>query len=577
MELTKTYQRISTGTLYYDGGAIGQIRTYARLVSQDKINNKTNYQLKQTIYYSSGYDNPRVFNNTSSTCDGTTKVYSKITIGLGAELTIQEISRTVNHNQDGTASSRTINTSFSASGGISTSASGSISFPSIDRYAYITGTLTSATDESTFYLDYANPLGLDMNVWLEVNPIGTHYAERTIGNDTSGRYTWTLSASDIENLQNAIPNSNTGTIRIGLRSTLDGVNGSSYKDIPFSIVNANPIFTSAYQDNNLTTIAITGDNQKIIQNKSTVLVSISSATALKGASLVSSTCVVNGTTYTSSIVGGSASFSIGAIDSSQNVVANLSVLDSRGNTTTQELTITMLEYHTPTAIITLNRKQNFYTETYITVDADYSSIDSLNTITIQYRYKKTSDETWGNWGNLTDNTQTSFNIDNRYEWNIEVKLTDVLSTTTYTGLKVGVGNPIFFVDKKHNSVSVNGLPNYDNSVEVNGVDISHTYETTERPIGRWIDGSIIYRKVIYEDVSNSASEQTINTGLTNVNEIWIENAWLKNSSSGWTRPMMFFSSSNYYLQIEPSTIKFRSYTSTANITLYVVVLYTKSV
>lgn len=205
--LTTTYQLISAGNIYYDAAVIGQIRTYAKYTTQDKVTGITTYKLKQTIYYNS-YENPRVFRSTTSVCDGTSKVYNTITIYKGAELTIQELTRTITHNADGTAPSRTINTSFRASEGISTSASGSISFPKIDRYAYITGTLTSANDESTFYFTYNNPLGLDLSCWLEVNPNSTHLAVRNnFGNATSGTYTWELTNSERESLQNALSNS----------------------------------------------------------------------------------------------------------------------------------------------------------------------------------------------------------------------------------------------------------------------------------------------------------------------------------------------------------------------------------
>ena len=267
-----------------------------------------------------------------------------------------------------------------------------------------------------------------------------------------------------------------------------------------NVVDSEPTFNVAYQDTNSTTTAITSDNQKIIQNKSTLRIKITNASVTHYAGGLSKVEVIINNISTEYSISGTTSVSkdidVGTLNLSSNTTAKVRLYDSRGFYTEKSLTLTILEWHIPNSQNTIQRKQNFYTETDFTIDANYSSLDGNNTITIECRYKKTSDSTWGSWNTLQDNTTSTFNLDNLYAWNIQVRLTDRLATYTYENLSIGVGTPIFFVDKKKFSCAVFSMPQYNNSLELNGVDLSNTYSTTERPIGRWIDGSIIYRKVI---------------------------------------------------------------------------------
>ena len=574
MEVTNTYQRIITTNVYYDYALIGQLRTYAKYTSQDKVNNITYYSLKQTLYYSgSGTFN---FGTTTSRLDGTTKSYNSVRCSTGYEITLSEVSRNIQHNSDGSSPTKSVSSSFSAKEGIGATGSANITFPRIDRYAYITGTLSSATDESEFYIDYNNPLGLDMSVWLEVNPVSAHYCERTIGNATSGRYTWVLSQSDREALQNAMPNSSTGTIRIGLLSTLNGTNGASYKDVPFTITSV-PNFDVAYQDTNATTLAITNNNQQLIQNHSTLQINITNAEALKGASLSTISVTINNQTTTQSISSSTLNINMGTLNLSSNTQATITVKDTRNSTRTKTLDLTVLQWESPTALITLNRKQNYYTETDIKVDANYSSLDSKNVITIQYRYKKTSDGSYGSWYSLSDNVTSSFNIDNRYAWNVQVKVNDLLGTITYDNY-VGIGTPVFFIDRIKRSISVNNFPKYNNSVEVNGVDISNTDDFTERPIGRW-NGLIKYRKTINTGAISS-TQKSVAHNISNLD--WVTDIYgIAKSSAGnfYSLPRVSHNDVNTQIGLQvTSTNVVLDVGNNANFAdSYVTIEYTKSV
>ena len=60
----------------------------------------------------------------------------------------------------------------------------------------------------------------------------------------------------------------------------------------------------------------------------------------------------------------------------------------------------------------MKRKNNYENETYLKVQASYSSIDSKNTITIQYQFKKTTESSYSTLANLSNNTQITLEFIN---------------------------------------------------------------------------------------------------------------------------------------------------------------------
>ena len=292
--------------------------------------------------------------------------------------------------------------------------------------------------------------------------------------------------------------------------------GTDTKSFRTNVVDSNPLFNIAYEDTNVTTTAITQNNQQIIQNNSTLRFKFTNATAQHYSSLSTYSITINGVTRSGSISNSSLNVDWGTLDLSDNTNASVSVTDSRGFTTTKTVTLVILEWKLPTALIVLNRQQNYYTETDIKVDANYSSLDSKNTIAIQYRIKKTSTSTWGNWNNLTDNQTTTFNADNQYSWDVQIKVQDSIGTTTYN-VVLPIGMAIFFIDRLLRSVGVNCFPKEDESLEINGNDISNTYSTTERAIGKWIDGSTIYRQTF--NIGAVSATQQIQHGISNFGKL----------------------------------------------------------
>ena len=358
----------------------------------------------------------------------------------------------------------------------------------INRYA-VTNSVSGSDIEGNFsvnYTKYINTYQYKLRISLP-----TIVLLERIDYNTSGA-TFTLTQQTINDIFSRY--TNTSTFDLGFRVETWDSTGSNMlsagneKIITAQITNALPTFNVAYLDTNSTTTAITQDNQVIIRNNSTLQINVTNATAYKGATLTSITVNINGTIYNGTLNNGSATFNIGTINVSSNTTAVVTLTDSRGFKTIKNLSIQVLDWQLPTAIITLQRENNFYSETNINVNAEYSSLDNKNTITIKARYKKVSDSTYGSYTTLQDNVTTQFTLDNNYAWNIQVLVQDLLGSTTYN-LELDRGIPITFFDRALRSVGINCFPADAESLEVSGENILNRIagygQIAKQVVGDW--------------------------------------------------------------------------------------------
>lgn len=341
---------------------------------------------------------------------------------------------------------------------------------SVATYAYpYANSMPNFTIGDKLTLGIYNPLGRSVTV----NILGADDSQ--ISNDTTTGTSITGYAGDVvvNRLYASIPNAKSGTykVKVTYGSQISTKTGGTYTVNP---ADCSPtIGSGSYRDSNATTTAITGDSSKIIQKHSTVSYTAAGLTAQKGATVASCSVAVNGNSYglTLNAEGTSATGGNAVIDSAYDVTATFTVVDSRGLTATKEITVNMLEWSLPTAIIEAKRQNNFYSETDITVDADYSYLDGNNTIDIKYRYKKVTDTAWSDYATLQDNVTGTFVADNDYAWDIQVVVTDRLGGSTAYNLQISRGMPIIFYDRIKSSTGFNCFPVGEKTVEINGVDI----------------------------------------------------------------------------------------------------------
>lgn len=433
----------------------------------------------------------------NNTCkiDGTTKTFASPAISTAGNQTIilGTTSQRVYHNADGTKSFA-IQTIFNMQAEIAgvwvsnITASGNVVLDTIPRNAQITSA-SDFTDEQNPSFNFSNAGGFTMSASLT---FAGQSINRSIGNATSGTYTFNLTEAERNKLLNATPNSKTLSVTFTLQTTISGVIYNNTASRTMTVVNATPTApTLAYQDSNSTTVAITGDNQRIIQNKSILQAIIGTGTAKKGASIVSYSTTINGVTVT-----GNGTKTIGTIDTAQNAKLITTITDSRGFTNTAEVQVIIDAWQEPTAIVTAYRVNNFETSTRLLVDSNYSYINGRNTITCEYCYKKASDANYNSWTTIANNTQVTIQLDNLYEWNIKVRIKDVLSGYIEYVKQIGKGIPILFLDTDKKSVGVNCYPAGTGTLEVGGASVVESGSNANGNYIKYYDGTMICTKKV---------------------------------------------------------------------------------
>ena len=339
---------------------------------------------------------------------------------------------------------------------------------SVDTYAYpYANSMPNFTIGNETTMGLYNPLGRSITVSM----VAADGTEKWGGDITGATMSGWNNSGWVSFLYSSIPNAKSGTYKIKV------VYGSqtSIKTGGRYTVNANDCLPSissvSYRDVNNTAVAITGNDQDIVRNQSIVEYTASGLAAQKSATISSCSVSVNNNSYNLSISGNTASGGNATIDSGSDVTATFTVTDSRGLTATKTLNVEMIDWNVPSAIITMHRQNNFYSETDITVNADYPSIGGHNNITITYKAKKTSDTQYTVTGTLQDNVQSTFVADNRYAWDVVVTLVDSFGGTTTYNLWLSKGTPIIYFDRIKSSTGINCFPQDDESFEVSGINI----------------------------------------------------------------------------------------------------------
>jgi microcystin-dependent protein len=125
---------------------------------------------------------------------------------------------------------------------------------------------------------------------------------RILATSVNGTYQWATAGTDANGMYPIIPNAPSGIGAIVCTTYYNGVQVRapiSTLNITATVVNSNPTFGTGYTyaDTNSTVTAVTGNNQYIVQNQSTLTVTLanaSKATGVNSATISSYICTVNG-------------------------------------------------------------------------------------------------------------------------------------------------------------------------------------------------------------------------------------------------------------------------------------------
>lgn len=287
----------------------------------------------------------------------------------------------------------------------------------------------------------------------------------TIATGVGTSYNWTIPTSFYAQIPSA--NSGVGTItcKTYSGSTLVGTSTCSFTA---KVTNSNPTFTSSqlsYLDSNASIVAITGNNQHIVRNKSNLKVTFTDATAKNSASISKYEITFNGNT-TNKTAGSTIDY--GIVNSSKNLTVSVKAIDTRGNSTTISKTITILDWVLPSAVIKATRVNNYEDETNLKVSVTISSVNNKNGInSIKYHYKKVGASSYSEYVSLKNNEETTVVLDKLFAWDFQVVITDKFGSTTYNFV-IAKGTPIMFIDTILQAIGINCFPTEENGLSVSG-------------------------------------------------------------------------------------------------------------
>lgn len=429
--------------------------------TQNISGNYSDITIKHVLVIGSAYS--LNIGSRSNTCsvDSAAQSYSSPAINQkGGSVTLGTTTHRVNHNADGSKTCTitdvfNVNATIDGSKVSSITASGNITLDAIPRQATITSA-TDFTDTGTPSLQYSNAGGFTADAYLEFAPVGsgTQIMRRNAITGKSGTYTFNLTDAERETLRAAC----TGVsmpVRYVLRTFIGGKEYYSTLDRTMSMSDAAPILGAvSYKDANATTVAVTGDDQVIVQRQSDLQVSFGAATGQKGATITEYSATFAGVTKTASSAG---TLDFGKVDVSSDMPLVFSATDSRGLKTSTTLTVKVEPWWEPTSTIELKRKNNFEPETHVTANAWYASLGGKNDVTITAKYRKAGSSNAWSTITLANGVESTVTCERDYAYEWQITTADKLGSTTQN-LTLGRGIPTFFIDTKKSSVGVNCFP-----------------------------------------------------------------------------------------------------------------------
>jgi len=380
---------------------------------------------------------------------------------------------TIGHNSDGTKNFGISSTGWFYGGG-NYGNSGAWDLPTIPRHANLTAVSGDFNDEFTNpWVEFSNPAGVWVDGWFELPDIsgaGTIAYRGGIGS----RYTWTLTDAEKDTFRTKMANVSSTRVRFVIHDTLGGDNWS-YTDRTITIVNGNPTFTDfTFRDSNATTSAITGNDQILIQGKSTLEAKVATAQkmiAIKQATAVNYTATIDGVVNTQPYSGtADVIFPIGVMANGGTKTLSMRANDSRANSTTVSKDLTILPYVSPDLTLTATRLNNFDNATTLKVTGIFSRLtvgatDKNSIVANSLKYRLSQDGgAFSGWttipftqtaGTLTATDQV-ISLANSSVWTIEVQVQDKLTTYSKQVI-VDRGIPLLFIGDG-GKIGVNKMP-----------------------------------------------------------------------------------------------------------------------
>lgn len=431
--LSTSYKRLGQAYVGSSGGSL-YIRIYAKYSEQDIVNNRTKVQYQARTYYENGTYIYDMQGNGSVSGTGASTQTGSATRPTTGEQVIATTEGWVTHNNDGNKNISCSATLNFPNWGWSKTANGSASLPTIPRASGISCSSPNIGDTAIITLDRKNA-SFTNTVTYKIGTITGTIATKT------SQTVLSLSTSDmIEQIYNQIPNAK----YIQASVTCTTYNGNTQIGSPqtssFRLYaledDVKPTISGTVIDTNTKTIEITQDSNKLIKYASKPKITIT-ATPKYNATIKSYSInlndgqIVDSQEHTFETIG-SDNISINAIDSR-----------GYGNLTNIDLSDRMIDYiklHIDN--INLIRPEDTSTEIILNANGVWFNNNfnetKTNALTVKFQYRKSSETTWIDGGNITptisDNTFKFENyslgelFDFQEEYQIKIIVEDLLMT-----------------------------------------------------------------------------------------------------------------------------------------------------
>lgn len=382
----------------------------------------------------------------------------QISIGTYASVTLLSGTATVGHNADGKKSMSvkfTLDMATASWTPGSMTGTATMTLTNIPRQATITSA-PNFTDEDSPVLKYSNPAGGTLQAGIATTSGTFKVAYRTV---TGSSYTFNLTSQERDALRGINTTSNTVSVRFYLKTTIGGQTFTTYSTKTLTIKNPAPTLAPAVEDINPTTVALTGDASTLIKGYSNASVT-TGAQAVKKATLKSQKVTCGKKTLTGN----------GTIEAVESGTFAFEATDSRGNTTKQTVTKTIIDYFPPTCAIQPGAPDllgNFTLKAAgATFAGNFGSVK--NVVTAQYRYRTQGSNSWPSWESMSISDEQSYTatasltgLDTKTPYEFQVRVTDKL-TTTESAVKVVRTTPLVILQNGmvdvRGTFAINGVP-----------------------------------------------------------------------------------------------------------------------
>ena len=241
--------------------------------------------------------------------------------------------------------------------------------------------------------------------------------------------------------------------------------------------------TPTYVDLSTEATNVTGSDQVALQSKSNIRVTIPAnfATGQGYATIKTVQASLGGATKTANYDASGFNIDIGAPNEGTASTLVVTVLDSRGFSTSWTKTVQVYPYTNPDVAYTIARRNNFEVATELNVLSSWAPVTiggvNKNAVTaVTYATKRAGTDTWGSETPVTFSTEgtkvivptTVVQIPNEYNWNFRLTIKDKFGSFSREA-NISAGKPIMFIDAVRESVGFGNLTGTGESRNLNGV------------------------------------------------------------------------------------------------------------